>query len=336
MKTAYHVDERFDPEGMVVTAVYDNGDRVVLEEDVLSYVRADGSAYVAPMNEEDADFLVRYKEWGTVCTCPLRLTLQTLVPTALAAVDDTPVQCYADEPFDVESISSLYVTYGDVRSEVVPTKERFAASDEPLSLGQENVRIWLISDPTITLDLAIEVKTDFPVSSIITQYPKRMYDVGDAPDLTDITLTVTFSSGRTRDLAAEDVTAEESVLTMQTGVVHVLYHGDRVAEFGVDVFDDVRELDAVELAEDVTVKTSYFEGEEVEDFTTKEFVFAFTNGDSVVVEPTAETLSFVLITNGEETESDVILAETTAILVKIDYTDEKGKTFSGTYRIELE
>lgn len=335
-KTVYHVDERFEPEGMTVTAFYDNGDRVTLEEEVLAYVRADGSEYVAPTDAEDAELLVRYKEWGIVCTCPLSLTVQTLVPTALACADDTPIECYAYDPFDVESIPSLYVTYGDVPSEVVPTKERFAASEEPLSLGQESVRIWLVSDPTITLDLAIEVKKDIPVSSIITQYPKRTYNVGDAPDFTDLTLSVTFTSGRTLDLTAEDVTAEENALTMETSAVHVLYRGDRVAEYSVDVFDETRELDAVELAEDVTVKTSYFEGEEVEDFTKKAFVFAFTDGSLVIVEPTEETMRFVLITNGEETESDVILAETAAILVKMDYTDEKGRIFHGTYRIDLE
>ncbi|MBP5404425.1 MAG: bacterial Ig-like domain-containing protein [Clostridia bacterium] len=335
-KTTYYVDENFDSRGMVVTAFYDNGDSVDLEEEVLSYVRADGSAYVAPIHKDDAELLVRYKEWGIVRTCSLLLTVQTHLPTALSCADDAPVECYAYEPFDVESIPSLYVTFDGVSSEVVPTKENFSVSDEPLSLGQESVRIWLTSYPDITLDIAVEVKKDLPVSSLITQYPKQIYNAGDAPDLTDLALSVTFSSGRTRDLTAEDLTAEESVLTMETVALHVLYRGDPVAEYRVDVLDDARELDAVELAEGSEVKTSYFEGEAVEDLTEKDFLFAFTNGDSVTVTPTAETLSFVLITNGEETESDVILAETTAILVRIDYTDEKGKTFRGEYRIELE
>lgn len=201
-KTEYFTGDDFDPTGMVVKAIYKNGDSRTIDGYVLSN---DKSLYYG-----QTAVTVSFTENEITRSTTQAITVRSPLKSICVKTAPTTTRYNPGDNFNTAGMV-IEATYENGSTKIISKKTDVSdgyivTNGTNLTLGQTSVTISYTEGPTKTTTQAISVK---PIlSSItITKNPSSIYyDPGDRISISGITVLATYSDGSTKTLSASDLT----------------------------------------------------------------------------------------------------------------------------------
>ncbi|MCB7388694.1 bacterial Ig-like domain-containing protein, partial [Bariatricus massiliensis] len=330
-KKDYKEGESFDPTGLTVTAVYDNGDEEVID-------LADCTIAPDPLTEADTKVTISYTEDGETKSADYEgLTVtkeeapeEPRILTSIKITGDAKKDYKEGESFDPTGLTVTAV-YDNGDEEVIDLADCTIAPD-PLTEADTKVTISYTEDGetksadyeglTVTKEEAPE-EPRILTSIKITGDAKKDYKEGESFDPTGLTVTAVYDNGDEEVIDLADCTIAPDPLTEADTKVTISYTEDgetKSADYeGLTVTkeeapEEPRILTSIKVTGDA--KKDYKEGESF-DPTGLTVTAVYDNGDEEVID-----LADCTIAPDPLTEADT--------KVTISYTED-GETKSADY-----
>jgi predicted alpha-1,2-mannosidase len=223
-KLVYKVGEALDLTGIVVTAIYAEGNTAVIDD-----------YQVVTQNPTSAEgtipIVISYKEVTT--TFDITVLSVNVTPTALSVTAMPSKLVYAvGEALDLSGIE-VTVTYSDESTAVV--NDYLIVTQNPT--GAEGTIPVEISygELTATFDITVISANVTPTALNVTAMPSKLvYVVGETLDLSGVEVTVTYSDGSTA-VVNDYLVVTQNPTSAEGTIPVVISYGDLTATFDITV-----------------------------------------------------------------------------------------------------
>ena len=274
-KTEYIEGEEFDPAGIKVYAIYDNGDK----EEVTDYTITPDR----PLTLDDDKVVIRYEEYGNEKEIEVPITVIKKTPTEIEVeTDETAKTEYIEgEEFDPTGIK-VYVEYDN--GERVEVTDYTIEPDRPLTLDDDKVVISYEENgetKEIEVPVAVIRKTPTGIEVETDETAKTEYIEGEEFDSAGIKVYVTYDNGERVEVTDYTITLDRP-LTLDDDKVVIRYEENgNEKEIEVPVTVKQKELTGIEITKEPN-KTEYTEGESF-DPEGMGIIAKYNNGESIVI-----------------------------------------------------
>ncbi|MEE1066432.1 MAG: bacterial Ig-like domain-containing protein, partial [Acutalibacteraceae bacterium] len=274
-------DEELDTTGIVVEAVYNNGEREVIDEGELYFEGFDASA------PGEVEIVVYYEDFEA----SFNITVKALDVTKLA-IKTMPKKTsyFTGETADYTGLT-LTATYSNGVTTTV-TEGYTVTGFDSTTVGTKTLTVEY-EGKTVTFDVTVKA-IELVSIEIVTPAEKTEYFVGDAADYTGLTVKATYNNGTTEMIEDYTVTGFDSMTAGQKTIT-VEYNG-KTATYNVTV--KVIELVSIEIVTPAE-KTEYFVGDAA-DYTGLTVKATYNNGTTAMIEDYTVT-GFDSMTAGQKT-----------------------------------
>ncbi|MCL2522010.1 MAG: hypothetical protein FWE36_04025 [Erysipelotrichales bacterium] len=263
-RTDYIEGQRFDPTGMIVTALYENGESEVVQAFTID------KQY---LSLEDEYIIVSYTENNITKTYEISVNV---VAKSLESISVTtaPNRLIFVEGESFDSTGMVVTAFYDNNSSRIITD--FTYDNQALTLADTYILISYEENATTkTYQLAITVIEKALERIEITGTFRTDYIEGQSFDDTGMIVTVFFNDGTSR--VVTDFTLDKTILSLGDSIVVVSFEENgiiKTAEVSINVI--ARALERIEVSG--TFRTNYIEGESFD--ATGMIVTAFYNDDT--------------------------------------------------------
>ncbi len=219
-KTAYREGERFDPSGIVVTAVYSDGSRKAVEENACSF-EPDRA-----LTLDDKEVTVTYQEFGRPQSAALPITVTERPKVALKSIKITKqpdkTEYWEGETFDFGGMR-ITAVYADGTEMSIGGDVCSIEPDRPLTASDREVTVtYQDGDVSLSEKISITVKKLVLKKIEVTEMPSKItYNEGDVFDKTGMVVTATYANGNTKIIT--DYTCSEGPLDPADQVIEISY-----------------------------------------------------------------------------------------------------------------
>jgi hypothetical protein len=325
-KRSYISNTYFEPTGMVVMVIYDNGETSVVTD--YTYNKTD------LLQVGDKMVTISYKERGITKTATVPITVSAKV---LERIEIT------SEPLKLSYIEKqLFETEGLVVTAVYNNGEKRVITDytidntEPLTTSYSFVIIsYTENDITREAGVSITVSARMLTGIMVTGLPlKLLYSEKQLFDPAGIIVTASYDNGEMRTITDYTIDKTEP-LTTSDYVVTISYQENGITENAtVDIAVTARKLESLELTE-LPEKTMYIE-RNLFDTTGMVITAYYDNGDSEAVtdyswdktEPLTTADNAIVVTyieDGVEKTATIIIVVNERSLASIEITEQPTK-----------
>lgn len=236
-KLKYEVGDIFDPTGMVVNALYDDGSK----KEVKDYTYNKN-----PLSESDTKITISYK--GKTATVNIEVKFVLKVTGISVEVSPTKTKYVVGETFDPTGMKIVAV-YNDNTKKVIT--DYTYDKKEPLTLEDKTVTIKYENFET-TVSIIVEEEA---ISGIkVTKLPEKLaYIPGEAFDPKGIEVSTITNSGTLEVVDSSKLTFEGGeALTLETTEVLVMYN--EIMSTSIPVFVSESRLTKIEVTRQPNIK----------------------------------------------------------------------------------
>nr|WP_249316537.1 bacterial Ig-like domain-containing protein [Bacillus sp. FJAT-50079] len=194
-KTTYYIGDKFDPEGFVIEATYDNGETVELSEDLYEFT-VDERFTTAGTKE----IIVTSTETPSQ-KASFNVTVSEAQLTELE-IRKQPAKTlyYLDDELDLDGMV-IYAKYDD-GAQVRLMKDEYTVSELDTTTPGEKTVTLTHKNKTATLHLTVKIKELTGIT--VLSYPKTTYTVGDVFQKTGLVVAKKYDNGDTDKLVEND------------------------------------------------------------------------------------------------------------------------------------
>ena len=273
-KTEYIEEEAFDPEGMVVVAVYNDES----EKTITNYRIIGGESVAIQSNDEteNSSVTIKYTENGSTKSVVQRITVRTKSVIEIRVKDETIQKVYLKGAELNLTGGILEVRYNNNKTEEISlTSEGIEISGyDGTQLGEQTITVRYNGKETT---FNITVRNEIASMSVKEGTVATTYIKGTDMDLTQGILEVRYENGETEEvsLTSEEVEVsgyDKTRVGEQT--ITVRYKGNETS-FMILVKNAVTGL----AIQEGTIKTIYIKGSEI-DLTQGTLLVTYENGET--------------------------------------------------------
>ena len=234
-KTTYFVGEAFSATGIAALVEHNDGTTETLGQSALRFYHYNTlNDYVKPTDVNDTRVKVVARTKYGYITTSFDLTVNAIVPTRLTVTMNGTLNFVEGDTFDfdvAEGVASVRVDYSDGSHRILACGRDYFVADtsESLTIEQTSVTIWMSGYPSVTASVPITV-TEAQVTGImrLLMPSKTSYSVGEAVDLTGLTIRIDLSNGGYRTLDYSDgcgITTTTPIIVADQTEITVSYQG---------------------------------------------------------------------------------------------------------------